>query len=231
MKLFSRSVWASCLFVLLMGYGFVINSAYAAHENGNFMINNKISVQQHQSLYDQYPWAATYYYGVSFTDPLFRILAGDTHRWSEHIQSLELARTLGEENMIRRFFNPIVGVVQIAGNLTVRQGVRQPTIYEFDPYIAFRWANLPWNHYVNTSLALGEGISYATSVPSLEKKDNDNTKRLLNYLMMEATFALPSNPRLQLIARVHHRSGAFGLYHAGNTGSNDVGLGIRYLFD
>lgn len=186
---------------------------------------------QGQKLYDRYPWAMTYYYGVTMSDALVRILRGDMHRWPEHIQSVELAKTLNEDNVVRRFFSPVVGVVQVAGNFTVRQGSNQNTIYELDPYIAFRWANLPWNQYVNTSFAIGEGISYVTSIPSLEKQDNDNTKRLLNYLMLEATFALPAYPRLQLIARIHHRSGAYGLYHAGNTGSNDVGLGIRYLFD
>ncbi len=185
-----------------------------------------------EKLYDRYPWALTYYYGITATDALARIVQGQFHRWPEHIQSLEMAYTLNENNAVRRFFHPIVGVVQIAGNMTVRNGTLEPTIYEFDPYIAFRWSNLPWNNIITTSFAIGEGISYASSVPSVEKRNhNTETKRLLNYLMFEATFALPPYPRLQLIARIHHRSGAFGLYHAGNTGSNDVGLGLKYLFD
>ena len=50
-------------------------------------------------------------------------------------------------------------------------------------------------------------------------------------MVVELTIASPRYPRLQLVMRIHHRSGAFGLYHAGNTGSNDLALGIRYLFD
>lgn len=172
-----------------------------------------------------------YYYGATFSDPLVRIVEGDMHRWPEHIQSIEVARTLNTDNFLRRFLNPVVNVVQLAGNAAVRVGSNEHTIYEFNPYLAFRWENLPWNQYVNSSLAIGEGISYDTSVSSLEKKSNENTKRLLNYLMLEATFAPPRYPQLQFVARIHHRSGAYGLYHAGNTGSNDVGLGIRYLFD
>lgn len=183
-----------------------------------------------QALYDQYRFALTYYYGITCTDPLTRIFQGDFHRWPEHMQSLELAYTLDQNNFLRRLVSPLVGVVQVAGNFSLRVGSRQNTIYEFDPYLAFRWANLPWNHYVNTSLAIGEGISYTTSVPSIERRYSDNTKRLLNYLMLEASFAPPSYPRLQLIARIHHRSGAYGLYHADNSGSNDIGLGLRYLF-
>lgn len=187
---------------------------------------------ENQKLYDQYPWSFMYYYGQTLNTPLINILEGkEWRRWPEHIQSIELARTLSEENIVRRFFSPLVGVIQLAGNFTVRYGKNENTIYEFDPYLIFRWANLPWNHYVNTSLALAEGVSYDTSVPAIEKRQNTNTKRLLNYLIVEATFAHPSYPRLQLLARIHHRSGVYGLYHAGNTGSNDVGLGLRYLFD
>lgn len=184
-----------------------------------------------QKLYDQYPWAVMYYYGVTGHDALGSILIGDFHRWPEHIQSLELSHTLSEQNFLRRLVSPLVGVVQLAGNVTLRTGSNENTIYEFDPYLAFRWANLPWNHYVNTSFAIGEGVSYTTSVPAIEKRYSSNTKRLLNYLMLEATIAHPDYPRLQLVARLHHRSGAFGLYGAGNSGSNDIGLGIRFLFD
>lgn len=184
------------------------------------------------ALYDLYPWAALYYYGVTGTDALGSIaLQGQFHRWPEHIQSLELTKTLDRDNWFRRLVNPITDVVQIAANVTMRNGSDQSHIYEFNPYFEGRWANLPWNKYVNTSFAIGEGISYASSIPSLEGKSSEDTKRLLNYLLLEATFAPPSDPRWQVVLRIHHRSGAYGLYHAGNTGSNDIGIGVRYLFD
>lgn len=187
---------------------------------------------QGQKLYDRYPNSVLYYYGVTVNNPLIQVITlHQLQRWPEHIQSIEFAHTLSENNALRRFFSPLVGIVQLAAETTVRTGNNQHTVYEFDPYIGFRWANLPWNQYVATSFALGEGVSYASSIPAIEKKENNNTKRLLNYLMIEATFASPRLPRLQFVARIHHRSGAYGLYHAGNTGSNDVGVGIRYLFD
>jgi len=184
------------------------------------------------TTYDQHPWSILYYYGVTVNNPLINVLTfNNLDRWPENIQTVELAKTLDRANFLRRLVNPLVDVVQLAGNVTIRHGRDQHTIYELDPYLIFRWANLPWNHYVDTSLALAEGVSYVSSVPAIEKRDNDNTKRLLNYLMFEATFAMPSHPQLQLLARIHHRSGAYGLYGAGNTGSNDIGLGIRYLFN
>lgn len=184
-----------------------------------------------QALYDKYKWNMMYFYGATMSNALTAIIVGDMNRWPEHVQSVELAKTLDEDNFLRRLVNPLVGVVQLAGNFTLRVGSNQHTIYEFNPYLSFRWANWPWNHRVVTSLAIGEGLSYDTSVSSLEKRTNQNTKRLLNYLMLEAAFGLPQYPEVQLFARIHHRSGAYGLYRAGNTGSNSVGAGVRYLFN
>jgi hypothetical protein len=183
------------------------------------------------AFYNQHPWGFLYYYGQTVSNPLVTIFYGEYDHWPEHIQSLELSHTLDQDNAFRRFFSPVVSVVQVALDGTQRQGDNQNTIYEVDPYFNIRWVNLPWNHYVDTSFAIGEGVSYASSVPSVEKRDNDNTKRFLNYLMFEATFAAPSHPEWQVVARIHHRSGAFGLYGAGNSGSNDIGIGVRYLFD
>ena len=184
-----------------------------------------------QDLYDQYPWSVMYYYGKTVNTSLINTLTGKWPYWPEHIQTIEVAHTLAQDNFLRKLVYPIVGVTEVAGNMTYRVGSNQSNIYEFDPYIIFRWANLPWNRYVVTSFGFAEGVSYVSSYPAVEKKQNDNNKRFLNYLMFEATFALPNDPQWQILARVHHRSGCFGLYGAGNTGSNDIGLGVRYLFD
>lgn len=183
-------------------------------------------------LYDIYPYSLMYYYGVTVSNPLARIVRGDINRWPERIHSLEAAMTLSRCNTVRQIFYPIVPVVELAAGLTIRDGTNEPTIYEFTPFIGFRWTNFPWNAYVLTSFLLGEGISYATSIPTLERKNPQNdSKRLLNYMRIELTLALPCFPRLQLVPIIHHRSGAFGLYGAGNTGSNDISLGIKYLFN
>lgn len=182
-------------------------------------------------IYDQKPYALAYYHGQTVKNALSRILIGETNRWNEKIDTLEFAYTLNRENLVRRFFYPIVGVVQIAGNITLRDRPHlEKPIYEIDPYIIFRFSTFPWNEYVRTSFAIGEGMSYVTAVPSLEKKANEDTKRLLNFLMFEATIAHPRHPNFEFLVRIHHRSGAFGLYQAGNTGSNDLAIGLRYLF-
>jgi hypothetical protein len=48
--------------------------------------------------------------------------------------------------------------------------------------------------------------------------------------MLEATFALPKYPQWQLAYRIHHRSGIYGVFDT-DSGSNTIGLGLRYFFD
>lgn len=180
---------------------------------------------------DSMKWSALLYGGRSCKEPLVRILKGDFTSVNETLISGELAYQLSPDNLIRRFFSPIVSTVQAAGNIAWRNGDHNGgVIWEFDPYLIFRWEHFPWDRYIGTTLAVGEGLSYVTRVPWVEINYNDDVAHLLNYLMFEATFALPSHPQWQWVVRIHHRSGAFGLYGAGNTGSNTVGLGIRYCF-
>jgi hypothetical protein len=95
--------------------------------------------------------------------------------------------------------------------------------------INVRWVTFPWNRYLDTSFAFGGGLSQATQVPVLERRDPDSSEAaaLLHYLMVEAAFGLPGSP-WSMVARLHHRSGIFGLFS--HSGSNLVEFGLRYRF-
>ncbi len=95
--------------------------------------------------------------------------------------------------------------------------------------INVRWITFPWNRYLDTTVAFGGGLSLATEVPVLERRDPDNSDAaaLLHYVMLEASFGLP-NSRWSVVARVHHRSGIFGLFS--HSGSNVLSAGLRYRF-
>jgi hypothetical protein len=98
--------------------------------------------------------------------------------------------------------------------------------WELNALIMARWVTFPWNRYLVTSVAVGDGISYATEVPKLE--DKPDASQWLNYLLFEFTFALPSHPEWALVTRLHHRS---GFYRALAPNSiNAVGFGIKYRF-
>ena len=100
---------------------------------------------------------------------------------------------------------------------------------EFTSSINARWITFPWNRHLDTSVAIGGGLSVTSEVPVLEKNDptNSNAATLLHYLVIEAAVGLP-NSNWSLVARVHHRSGIFGLFS--HSGSNVLALGLRYRF-
>ncbi len=101
--------------------------------------------------------------------------------------------------------------------------------WEFTGSVNLRWVVFPWNKWVETTAAVGEGLSWATEIPALEKADptNSDNSQLLNYILLEITFAVPESS-WSLVTRIHHRSGVWGLF--GHTGSNVLEAGIRYRF-
>jgi hypothetical protein len=102
------------------------------------------------------------------------------------------------------------------------------TFWEFNGLIIGRWHAFPWNKYVDTSFAVGDGLSYYTEVSKVEKEDDEDAQKTLNYLMFELALGLPQYPRWDLVLRIHHRSSIFGLYGAG--GSNYVCGGFKFSF-
>jgi hypothetical protein len=99
---------------------------------------------------------------------------------------------------------------------------------EFTGAVVARWNPFPWDHIVDTSLAVGEGLSYATRVPVLENRKDKDSERLLNFILIEAAFAPPDNPDVSFVVRVHHRSGVFGLFNGVEQGSNFLNFGLRF---
>jgi hypothetical protein len=102
---------------------------------------------------------------------------------------------------------------------------------ELNGVLVARWMHFPWDNYVNTRFAFGEGISIASRVPPLEPRsdpDEEESTRVLNYLLVELEFAPPGDSRWSSFIRVHHRSGVYGLFGNVKGGSNFVGLGVRY---
>ncbi len=102
------------------------------------------------------------------------------------------------------------------------------TFWEFNGLIIGRWHAFPWDKYVDTSLAVGDGLSCYTEISKVEKDDDDDAQKTLNYLLFELALGLPQYPRWDLVVRIHHRSSVFGLYGAG--GSNYVTGGIKFSF-
>lgn len=92
------------------------------------------------------------------------------------------------------------------------------------------------------SIAIGEGLSYATENPKMENQkkgltkngwnfDRIESRQLLNYLAIELEYKLEDLPRVpRLFVRIHHRSGVFGLFCGPDPacGSNYFTYGIKF---
>ena len=102
--------------------------------------------------------------------------------------------------------------------------------WEFNILGTFRWVKFPWDRYVDTSLAAGAGLSYATEEPEIEFKNHGKVSQLLGFLMFEAAFALPRIPQWEIFTRIHHRSGAGGIFNDVKGGSNAYAAGLRFKF-
>jgi hypothetical protein len=91
-----------------------------------------------------------------------------------------------------------------------------------------RWHPFPWDDIVDTSFAVGAGLSYYSEISQVEKDEDDDARRLLGYLAFELTFGLPRYPRWDLMLRIHHRSGMGGVI--GDGSSNYGCIGLKYAF-
>ncbi len=104
--------------------------------------------------------------------------------------------------------------------------------WEFNIAALYRWQRFPWQALLRTTLAIGNGLSYATQTPPLEAASQSNVgaTRLLNYVVVEMTVAPPEVTAWSLLVRVHHRSGVYGLFDGVEGGSNVITVGAKFHY-
>ena len=100
--------------------------------------------------------------------------------------------------------------------------------WQYNGLIIGRWNRFPWDKYVDTSFAVGDGLSYNTKTSKVEKEDDEEAGKWLHYLMFDLTFGRPEYPRWNFVYRIHHRSSIRERIGAG--ASNFVAFGIKYSF-
>lgn len=97
-----------------------------------------------------------------------------------------------------------------------------------------RFTAFPWKKYLFTTFAVSSGLNYATGISEFEKVhgklDPPGGTHVMHYFSPEFTFALPDKRNLQLVLRLHHRSGAYGIVSGAFSGASYLSVGIRYWF-
>jgi len=165
-------------------------------------------------------------------NPWYMTMVGGVYSGSQLLEipaSLKLKDSYTFGVSVSKQFAEWTRYMRVEGELQVLKHFGDQDNWEFTGSVNLRWVVFPWNRYVETSVAVGEGLSWATEIPALEKADptNSSNSQLLNYVLLEVTFAIPESP-WSLVTRIHHRSGAWGLF--GHSGSNILEAGIRYRF-
>ena len=240
-KVIGLSVAEVRTLVLVILLGVSVRSG-AQSTDADSRIDSGVKVDNSQSSDPQSPlrpgddvggsWNGVLLYG-RMTDASMFDVATFNYGWEEaKLFSGEIGYTLKEDNVITQFLSPILSSVDVALNVTY-QNDPAGNIFLFNPYIMARWSNFPWSDTIRTTFGFGGGLSFATDVPSIEKKPsepNGDYSKVQHYLAVEATFALPKHKDWQLVYRLHHRSGVFGVMQSDNVGNTAVQIGIRHYF-
>jgi len=167
----------------------------------------------------KHPWALTLYGGAHWQDRLRDIfLFRATFPDEMYITAIALGKELWK-------YEDWIGL-EAEGQIAKHFGNMDH--WEFNALLILRWHPFPWDKYIDTSFAVGDGISYATEIPLIEK--DPEAGRTMNYLLYELTFGLPDVPEWAFVIRVHHRSSIFGVIDNDYGASNFLCAGIKYYF-
>jgi hypothetical protein len=165
-------------------------------------------------------WAVTVYGAQLSGDTLADTLSFSAHYEDSYLAAVALSRKLGT------FIDTVD--FEVEGQLVQHFG--DQTHQEINGLIVARWLPFPWDKYLDTTFAIGNGLSYATDTPEVEARAHDENSQLLNYLMLELAFALKEKSPWKFVIRIHHRSGVYGIFNGVEGASNAIGAGIRYTF-
>jgi hypothetical protein len=179
------------------------------------------------------PWALGFQAGYPAQTGIDEVIQGDAPRHENDVYlALSLVRQfrpfdlLGTEFRLEGEFNQIA----------VLESERDHEPYgQTNVFLTLRYLgdDLPWSEDLQTTLAIGEGISYAWEIPDVEfdRNGEDDVGNILNFLMFEISAKKPAS-RWDFYFRLSHRSGAGGVLSPDGVvhGSNVLFLGVRYGF-
>lgn len=152
----------------------------------------------------------------------------ESGREGGEIYTLTASRRLGE---LRWEIGDCVFHPQMEMPLTL-EIVKEPRGSAFPDYNAafvMRWIDFPWNRYVETTFAMGVGLSYSSKIYAMDRFTHENMDRshLKIHWPLQWTFGLPAYPQDKLTLFISHQSGGH-IFDVG--GVNSIGFGYRRDF-
>lgn len=158
-----------------------------------------------------------YAYGGKWSDNLWNeIIRGETQMDRSYLWVAGASRKLHDFGAHLR----------LEGELNVAKHSGLQDHLEFNTAALLRWRAFPWSRYVATSIAYGLGLSHALDRPPIEEEPDREAVRTLISMPTEVTIG-PPDADWEVMFRIHHRSGAFGIFKDAG-GSNFISLGLRF---
>jgi len=171
---------------------------------------------------EQKPWAVTGYTAALSEDGIEDVLGFSADYEKDYkLAALALSRKL-EDNFES---------IDLEWEAQLVKHIDGQDHWEVNGLMIGRWLPFPWDNTLDTSFAFGAGLSYATELPEFEQNNHPNANQLLVYLLVELELTPPQQKDWSLVFRVHHRSGAYGLFNDVEGASNALGIGLKYRFD
>lgn len=142
------------------------------------------------------------------------------------------SRRLGTVNELTGGLGPVGDDLTVEAEAGVSARFGDENLGEAWTAFYLRYDDLPWNDTVYTTIGVNTGVSLLTDLSDFERwrDEKGRSSVLLHYLGPEFTFADPENKDLELVLRLHHRSGVFGLFDGVVSGSTFLSAGIRVRF-
>lgn len=146
--------------------------------------------------------------------------------WDTRTENIYLV-TLSYNRRIATIFRHLD--IEVEGGVGRRFGDND----SFEAYaaLALRWTEFPWNRHLRTTFAVYPiGPSYVADLSPSEVSKDGRSANWLNYFALELTLAAPALPQVEMLFRLHHRSGAFGLINGSTNGADFLSVGARFRF-
>jgi len=176
------------------------------------------------------------------------IAFGDERDWSlggyggKYYDSEPAGLTQGNANFLDQY------MLAITASRTVWRSKSLPLSFELDGMLGhqfglvslnevaiapvIRWSSFPWKEILQTDFRVAPlGVSYTSSISSLERGPTGQGSHTLNFLLLELTFSLPQQKSHEIFVRLHHRCAIYDLLNNyGANGEDFLVMGYRRFF-
>lgn len=121
---------------------------------------------------------------------------------------------------------------QVDSEFTLVKHIIGQTHWEGNWALGLRTGPLMPSDYGSLTFHVGNGFSYALEKPTFEKGADDvrgeGTHQFQYHMTFELAYSLPQTHKWTIATRLHHRSGFYGAISPRKTGSNYIGVLVRY---